>query len=167
MDLISQLRDGIFISQTKYLKEMLKKFTMEDCKLLSTPMMTGCKPDILQAVCMVAKFQADPKETHVGAIKRIFRYLKGTIGYGLWYSRSKSFDLKAYSDADWAGCVDERKSTSGGAFYLDNSLVAWHNKKQELVSLSTTETEYIAASTSCTQVLWMKQMLKDLNVEQN
>ena len=109
---ISQLNDGIFISQSKYIKEMLKKFEMEDCKLVSTPMITSCKlskddeskevdqrlyrsiigsllcvttsrPDVMQAVILVARFEANPKETHVLAIKRIFRYLKGTIEFGL------------------------------------------------------------------------------------
>ncbi|XP_043695672.1 secreted RxLR effector protein 161-like [Telopea speciosissima] len=152
---------------------------MEDCKPVSTPMMTRCKltkddaspsvdhttyrsmirsllyltvsrPDILQAVCMVARFQVGPKETHVAAMKRIFRYLKGSIDYGLWYPRTKDFTLSAYSDANWAGDVDDRKSTSGGAFYLGGSLVAWHSKKQDSVSLSTAEAEYIAATSCCT-----------------
>ena len=193
---INQLKNGMFISQTKYVKEMLKKFTMEDCKPVSTPMTTGCKlskddkaptvdqtqyrsmigsllyltatrPDILQAVCMVARFQANPKETHVTAVKRIFRYLKGTVEYGLWYPRGKDFTLIAFSDADWAGCVDDRKSTSGGAFYLGNNLVGWHSKKQDSVSLSTAEAEYIAATSCCTQILWMKQMLKDFGIQIN
>eukprot|EP00249_Psilotum_nudum_P000684 c12775_g1_i1 orf=90-335(+) len=80
---------------------------------------------------MVARFQATPKESHVVAVKRIFRYLKGTLDYGLWYPKGKDFTLIAYSDADWAGCVDDRKSTSGGAFFLRDNLVAWHSKKQD------------------------------------
>ena len=95
---------------------------------------------------MVAKFQLAPKETHVLAVKMIFRYLKGTMNLGLWYPSKKSFSLRAYSDANWAGCVDDRKSTSGGAFFLGESLVAWISKKQTSISLSTTKVEYIAAT---------------------
>ncbi|XXG82895.1 hypothetical protein AAC387_Pa10g0772 [Persea americana] len=115
--------------------------------------LTATRPNILQAVCMVARFQADLREIHVTAVKRIFRYIKGTVEYGLWYPRGKDFILLAYSDADWAGCIDDRKSTSGGAFYLGDKLVAWRSKKQDSVSLSTAEAEYIAATTCCTQVL--------------
>jgi hypothetical protein len=97
-------------------------------------------------------------------IKRIFKYLKGTMTYGLWYPRNQNFQLIAYSDADWANCVDERKSTSGGAFFLGDSLVAWLSKKQGSISLSTTEAEYIAAATCCTQILWMIQTLTYLKI---
>ena len=191
---VHQTEEGIFISQVKYVKEMLSKFKMEDSKPVSTPMTIGCKlskddkslsvdhtlyrsmigsllyltatrPDILQAVCMVARFQANPRESHVAAVKRIFRYIKGTAEYGLWYPRGRDFMLIAYSDADWAGCVDDRKSTSGGAFYLGERLVASYSKKQDFVSLSTAEAEYITATTCCTQVLWMRQMLKDLGIQ--
>jgi hypothetical protein len=85
--------------------------------------------------------------------------------YGLWYPRNQSLQLTTYSNADWANCVDERKSTSGGAFFLGNSLVAWLSKKQGSISLSTTETEYIATATCCTQVLWMIQTLANLEVK--
>ena len=106
---------------------------------------------------MVARFQAAPRESHVQAVKRIFKYLKGTMNLG-------SFSLKSYSDANWAGCIDDRKSTSGGAFFLGESLVSWISKKQTSISLSTTEVEYIAAAKCCTQVEWMKQTLQDIKV---
>ncbi|KAH9299953.1 hypothetical protein KI387_011536, partial [Taxus chinensis] len=102
-------------------------------------------PDIMQAVDMVARFQVGPKESHVQVVKRIFRYLKGTMEYGLWYPKGKDFTLTAYTDSDWAGCVDDRKSTSEGAFFLGNSLVSWLSKKQNSISLSTAKAEYIAA----------------------
>ena len=155
---IIQSNKGIFIHQTKYVKDILRKFHFEDCKPMSTPMTVGCKlskedesknvdqksyrsmigsllyvttsrPDIKQAVGMVARFQSAPKESHVQSVKRIFRYLKGTINFGLWYPSKKSFSLKAYLDAEWDGCVDDRKSTSGGAFFLGESLVSWISKK--------------------------------------
>jgi hypothetical protein len=147
---ISQTNKGIFISQTKYIKEMLKKFEMEDYKPVNTPMVTGCKlskedeskeanqtlyrsmignllyvttsrPYIMQAVGLVGRFQDAPKETHVQEVKRIFRYLKGTLDFGLWYPTGKYFTLTTYTDADWEGSVDDRKSTSGGAFFLGNN----------------------------------------------
>ena len=110
-------------------------------------------------------FEATPKETHVLAVKRIFRYLKGTINFGLWYPKGNDLTLVAYTDADWAGNIDDRKSTSGATFYLGDCLVSWLSKKQSSVSLSTIEVEYIAATTCCTQVLWMKQTLRDIQVK--
>ena len=91
---------------------------------------TASRLDVKQDVGMVARFQSTPKENHVQAVKRIFRYLKGTINLGLWYPNKKSFSLKVHSGADWAGCVDDRKSTSGGAFFLGESLVSWINKNR-------------------------------------
>jgi hypothetical protein len=191
---ITQRSDGIFISQEKYLREMLKRFQMEDSKPVGTPMVIGCKlrkdddspdvdqrsyrsmigtllyitascPDIMHVVGMVGRYQAAPKQSHLQAVKRIFRYLKEKMNYGMWYPKNQSLQLTAYSDADCANCVDERKSTSGGAFFLGNSLVAWISKKQGSISLSTTEAQYIAAATCCIQVLWMIQTLADLEVK--
>ena len=85
--------------------------------------------------------------------------------YGLWYPRNQNFQLNAYLDADWVNCLDERKSTSGGAFFLGDSLVAWLGKKQSSIALLTTEVEYIAAAACCTQVVWMIQALADLKVK--
>ena len=193
---ISQRTEGIFITQTKYIKEMLKKFQMEDCKPVSTPMITGCKlskddeskevdqrlyrsmigsllyvtasrPDVMQAIGQVARFQAAPKENHIIAVKRIFKYLKGTVDFGLWYPKGNDLTLIAYSDADWAGCVDDRKITSGIAFFLGGCLVSWSSKKQSSMSLSTAEAKYIAATACCTQILWMKQTLQDIQVTCN
>ncbi len=191
---IIQKSEGLFLSQEKYLNEMLKKFQMEDSSPVSTPMVSGCKLskddpspevdqktyrsmigsllyltasrlDIMHAVGMVGRFQAAPKQSHLVAVKRIFKYLKGTLTYGLWYPRNQNFQLMAYSDAGWANCVDERKSTSGGAFFFGDSLVAWLSKKQSSISLSITEVEYIAAATCCSQILWMIQSLADLEVK--
>ena len=128
---------------------------------------TASKLDVMQAVGQVARFQATPKETHIIAVERIFRYLKGTVDFGLWYPKGNDLTLIAYSDADWAGCVDDRKSTSGTAFFLGGCLVSWSSKKQSSVSLSTAEAEYIAAAACCTQILWMKQTLQDIHVTCN
>ena len=179
---INQCDRGIAITQTKYINEMLKRFKMEECKPVGTPMVTGCKlskddssenvdqtlyrsmigsllyatasrPDIMHAVCQVGRFQAAPKNAHLVAVKRIFRYLKGTADHGLWYPKGKSLDLYAFTDADWAGCVDDRKSTSGAAFFLGDCLVSWSSKKQPSISLSIAEAEYIVAAGCCTQIL--------------
>jgi hypothetical protein len=190
---INQSSVGLFISQEKYLKEMLKKFQMEDSSPISTPMVVICKlskdyispdvdqrtyrsmigslmyitashSDIMQVVGMVCRYQSAPKQSHLQVVKRIFKYLKGTMTYGLWYTRNQNFQLTAYSDVDWENCLDERKSTSGGAFFLGDSLVAWLSKKHGSISLSTTEAEYIIVATSYTQILWMIQTLIDLKV---
>ena len=119
----------------------------------------------MHVVGMVGRYQATPKQSHLLAVKRIFKYLKGTMNYGLRYPRNQNFQLSVYSDVDWANSVDERKSMSGGAFFLGESLLAWLSKKQGSISLSTTEAEYIATTTCYTQVLWMIQTLADLEVK--
>nr|GEY24975.1 uncharacterized mitochondrial protein AtMg00810-like [Tanacetum cinerariifolium] len=113
------------------------------------------------ATCICARYQANPNEHHVSAVKRIFRYLKGTINLGLWYSKDSGFDLTAYSDADHAGCHLDRKSTSGSVQFLGDKLVCWSSKKQNCVSISTAELEYVAVSGCCAQVLWMRTQLTD------
>jgi hypothetical protein len=103
------------------------------------------RPDIMLSICMCARFQADPKEVHLRAVKRILRYLVYTPKFGLWYPRGSTFDLIGYSDANWAGCKFNRKSTSGTCQFLGRSLVSWASKKQNSVALSTAKAEYIAA----------------------
>ncbi|GJX23521.1 copia protein [Tanacetum coccineum] len=105
--------------------------------------------------------QAKPTEMHLTAIKRIFRYLKGTINMGLWYPKDSGFELKAFADADYAGCHDTRRSTSGSAQFLGHRLVSWSSKKQKSTAISTTEAEYIALSGCCAQILWMRSQLRD------
>ena len=90
--------------------------------------------DIANAVGIIARFQADPKEYHYAAVKSIFRYLKGTSDYGIWYDRSSDFTLCAYTDVDWASNMDDKKSTNGGAFFLGGRLVSWLRKKQDCIS---------------------------------
>ncbi|XP_077237360.1 secreted RxLR effector protein 161-like [Tasmannia lanceolata] len=118
------------------------------------------------SVCICARFQSGPKESHLSAVKRIFKYLKGTP-LGLWYERSNEFNLVGFSDADFAGCRIDRKSTSGTCQFLGRSLVSWFSKKQNSVALSTTEAEYIAAGACCAQILWMKNTLMDYNLAFN
>jgi hypothetical protein len=129
--------------------------------------LTASRPDIAFSVGVCAHFQANPKESHLTAVKRIIRYVNNTLLYGIWYSRETNLVVVGYSDADWAGNADDRKSTSGGCFYVGNNLVAWMSKKQASISLSTVETEYIAAGSCCTQLLWMKTLLGDYRFSQD
>ena len=190
---IKQLREGTFINQAKYLQDMLKRFKMTEMKGVATPMVTKChlaldpngkevdqkvyrsmigsllylcasRPDIVLSVGVCARYQASPKESHMMALKRIFRYLVDTPRYGLWYPKGSSFFLNGYTDADWAGDKDDRKSTSGACQFLGRSLVCWSSKKQNCISLSTAEAEYVAAASGCTQLLWMRQTLKEYGV---
>eukprot|EP00253_Pinus_taeda_P014840 PITA_14840 len=122
--------------------------------------LTGTWPDIMHAAGIVGRFQANPKEAHLQAVKRIFKYLQGTQNYGLWYPRNVDVTLHAYIDADWAGSVDDRKSTSGGALFMGSILVSWFSKKQSSIALSIAEAEYVAAASCYTQLLWMMQNLQ-------
>eukprot|EP00253_Pinus_taeda_P014253 PITA_14253 len=190
---IQQNEGSIFLSQTNYLKQILKKYGMEDSKPVCTPMVTGCslsendesvavhqptyrsvigsllyligtRLDIMHAVGMVGRFQANPKETHLQAVKRIFKYLQGTQNYGLWYPRDTYLTLHAYTYADWAGSVDDKKRTSGGAFFMGSTLVSWFSKKQSSIAVSTAEAEYVVVASCCTQLLWMIQTLQDFQI---
>ena len=190
---VKQLKDGIFISQEKYCKELLKKFDMNQCKAISTPISTSCqldqdfagksvdqtkyrgligsllyltasRPDIMFVVCLCARYQSDPKESHYNAAKRILKYLQGSKEVGLWYPNKVSLNLIGFSDSDFAGCKVDRKSTSGTCHMLGSSLISWHCKKQACVALSTAEAEYIAAGSCCAQTLWLRQQLSDFGI---
>ncbi|GAU51185.1 hypothetical protein TSUD_412110 [Trifolium subterraneum] len=190
---IKQQEDGIFICQEKYVNDLLKKYKMNEAKIMSTPMhpstsldkdekgkdvsekeyrgiigsllyLTASRHDIVFAVGLCARFQTSPKESHLIAVKRSFRYLVGTPDVGLWYKKGSHFDLQAYCDADNAGDKIERKSTSGGCQFLGEALVSWCCRKQNTIALSTTEAEYVAASNCCSQVLWIKNQLEDFSL---
>ncbi|GJT94162.1 putative ribonuclease H-like domain-containing protein [Tanacetum coccineum] len=187
---VKQKEDGIFISQDKYVAEILKKFDFASVKTASTPIetqkplvkdeeasdvdvhlyrsmigslmyLTASRPDIMFAVCACSRFQVTPKTSHLNAVKRIFRYLKGKPKLGLWYPRVSSFDLEAYSDSDYAGANLDRKSTTGGCQFLGRRLISWQCKKQTIVATSTTEAEYVAAANCCGQVLWIQNQMLD------
>jgi hypothetical protein len=113
------------------------------------------------SVCMCARFQFDPKECHLVSIKRILRYLVSTPCFGIWYPKGSTFDLIRYSNSDYAECKVDRKSTSGTCQFLGRSMVSWSSKKQTSVALSTAEDDYVAAGQYCTQLLWMRQTLRD------
>ena len=126
--------------------------------------LTASRPDISYSVGVYARYQANPKESHMIALKRIIKYVKTATEFGVWYSKDTNDVLAGYPDADWAGNADDRKSTSGGYFYVGNNLVFWMSKKQNSISLSTTETEYIATSSCCTQFLRMQKLLHDYGI---
>nr|GEY91833.1 retrovirus-related Pol polyprotein from transposon TNT 1-94 [Tanacetum cinerariifolium] len=172
---VNQSPCGIFINQSKYVLEILNKYGMESCDLVGTPMEikdkldldqngtpvdatkhrsmigalmyhTSSRPDIVHANCLCAWYQAKSTEKHLKEVKRIFRYLRGTANTGLWYTKDSGFELTGFSDADYAGCKDTFKSTSGGAQFLGEKLVSWSSKKQDCTALSTAEAEYVSLS---------------------
>lgn len=113
---------------------------------------------------MCARFQSNPKFSHLLAVKRIIRYLLGKVSLGLWYPKNSLCDLVGYSDSDFAGSKTDRKSTSGTCQFIGSALVSWNSKKQNSVALSTAEAEYISASSCCAQILWMKHQLSDYGI---
>ncbi|GJX34210.1 ribonuclease H-like domain-containing protein [Tanacetum coccineum] len=177
---VKQKENGIFISQDKYVGEILKKFGFFSIRSASTPMethkaltkdedgedvdvhlyrsmigslmyLTSSRPDIMFLVCACSRFQVQPKVSHLHAVKRIFRYLKGQPKLGLWYPKDSPLILEAFSDSDYTGASLDRKSTTRGCQFLDSRLIFWQCKKQTVVANSTTEAKYIAASHCCGQ----------------
>jgi hypothetical protein len=165
---IKQMEDTIFISQSKYARNVVKKFGMENSSHKRTPApthlkltkdekgmdvdqslyrsmiesllyLTASRPDITFVVGVCARYQAEPKMRHLTQVKRILKYVNGTCDYGIMYSHCENSALYGYCDADWAGSADDRKSTSGGCFFLGNNLISWFSKKQNCVALSTAE----------------------------
>nr|GFA95079.1 uncharacterized mitochondrial protein AtMg00810-like [Tanacetum cinerariifolium] len=108
--------------------------------------LTASRPNLQFAICMCARYQARPTEKHVHAVKRIFRYLRGTVHWVLWYPKDSSVALTAFTDADHAGCQDTRCSTSGNVQFLGERLISWSSKRQKSAAISSTEAEYIALS---------------------
>nr|GEX53615.1 putative ribonuclease H-like domain-containing protein [Tanacetum cinerariifolium] len=191
---VKQKTDGIFSSQDKYVAKILRKFGFIDVKSASThtetekPLLkdsdgedvdihlymlmirslmylTSFRPDIMFAVCAYARFQVTPKLSHLHAVKRIFRYLKGKTHLGLWYPRDSPFNLVAYYDSDYAGASLDRNSITKGCQFLGCRLISWQCKKQTVVATSSTKAEYVATASCCAQVLWIKNQLLDYGYE--
>ncbi|XP_058745843.1 uncharacterized mitochondrial protein AtMg00810-like [Vicia villosa] len=179
---IKQMEDFTFLTQSKYAKNIVNKFGMDNASHKRTPApthqnlskdeggisvdqslyrsmigsliyLTASRPDIAFAVGVCARYQAGTKVSHLNQVKRILKYVNGTSDYGILYTIGSDPVLTGYCDADWVGC-----------FFLSNNLISWFSKKQNCVSLSTAEAEYIAAGSSCSQLVWMKQMLTAYNV---
>jgi hypothetical protein len=126
---------------------------------------TVTRPDIQFSVCLCARFQASQRTSHRQAVKLIFSYLRHTPNFGLWYSASSSLALHVFSDVDFVGCQLDRKSTSGTCQILGSSLVSWSSRKQSCVAQSTTEAEYVAAASCCSQLLWITYTMSDFGEE--
>ncbi|CAJ2645639.1 unnamed protein product [Trifolium pratense] len=162
---INQKKEGTYVHQTKYTKELLKKFNLDDCKIMNTPMHSTTKIEDEGKVDQ--KVYRDPRESHLTAVKRIFRYLKGTTNLGLLYKKSNDYVLNGFCDADYAGDKIERKSTSGNCQFISENLISWASKRQTTIALSTAEAEYISAAKCCTQLLWLKYQLEDYQLQPN
>ncbi|GKD33141.1 hypothetical protein Tco_1248650 [Tanacetum coccineum] len=160
------MEDGIFFNQSKYIKEMLKKFGLEDSKPTKTPMSTEIKltkDDEADSVDS-SKYRENPKTTHLEAVKRIFRYIRGTSHLGLWYPKGTRIETIVYADSDHAGDYVDRKSISGVCTFMRCCLTCWFAKKQTALAISKTEAEYVSAGKACQQALWMKQALIDYGI---
>ncbi|GJX89910.1 putative ribonuclease H-like domain-containing protein [Tanacetum coccineum] len=155
---VKQQPDGIFISQDKYVADILKKFDFLSIRTTTT-LIESNKPLVKDEDGI--DVDVTPKASHLNVVKRIFRYLKHQPKLGLWYPKDLPFELEAYSDSDYAGASLDRKSTTGGCQFLGRRLISWQCKKQTIVANSTTETEYVAAANCCGQVLWIENQMMD------
>ncbi|KAJ0556958.1 putative RNA-directed DNA polymerase [Helianthus annuus] len=192
---VEKKKDGLFICQKKYAKSLLEKFGMSECKRVPTPMnvndkfrvedgsklvnekqfrslvggliyLTHTRPDILFSVSLISRFMQKPTAIHLGAAKRILRYIAGTVGHGLWYGRTKTVKLEGFTDSDWASSYEDRKSVSAYMFSIGSSAISWSSKKQPVVALSTCEAEYIAANSAACQGVWLRKLLLELGYDQ-
>jgi hypothetical protein len=188
---VERRSQGLFLHQRQYTVDILERAGMVDCKPCATPVDTQGKlsatgppvadptgyrslagalqyllftrPDIAYAVQQVCLHMHDPREPHLTALKRILRYLRGTLDFGLLLRRSSTTELRVYTDADWAGCPDTRRSTSGYAVFLGDSLVSWSSKRQPVVSRSSAEAEYRAVANGVAEAAWLRQLLHELH----
>ncbi|GJX17714.1 retrovirus-related pol polyprotein from transposon TNT 1-94 [Tanacetum coccineum] len=176
----ARITSGIFINQSKYALESLKKYGFDSCDPVDTPMVEKSKLDedkegkvvdpshyrgmigtLLYLTANQGSRKSRPPKALKCGIKGSFRYLKGTVHRGLWYPKDSSIALTAFADADHAGCQDTRRSTSGSMQLLGDRLVSWSSKRQKSAAISSTEAEYIALSGCCAQILWMRSQLTD------
>uniref|UniRef100_A0A6N2KS35 Reverse transcriptase Ty1/copia-type domain-containing protein n=1 Tax=Salix viminalis TaxID=40686 RepID=A0A6N2KS35_SALVM len=193
---VTQNNEGIFISQRKYAQDVLLRFEMNNSNATKTPMVSGVKltkdeagtrvdatqykqmigslmyltvsrSNLMYVMSLVSRYMETPTEVHMMAVKRILRYIKGTSELGIHYRRGEEIEgIVAYSDSDYAGDLDDRRSTPGYVFMMGTGVVAWCSKKQAMVTLSTTEAEFISAAVCACQVIWMLRVLNHLGWEQ-
>lgn len=185
------------IDQSEYIRSILQRFNMENCKPVATPLepskrftktteedesfnvtlyqqAIGCltyaslisRPDIAAATGTLAQHMSNPSTEHWSGVKRMLRYLKGTMNYGLCYSDNGSNQLVGFSDADWAGDLDTRRSTSGYTFYIGKALVSWSSRRQSTVARSSTEAEYVALSSASQEAIWLRRLMSDISFQE-
>jgi hypothetical protein len=188
---VTRQPSSLFLSQKHYILDILDRAGMTDCKPCNTPIDTSSKlssdgprisyptqyrslagalqylvftrPDIAYAVQPACLFMHDPREPHLALVKRILRYLRHTLDYRFLIHKSSLDNLIVYTDADWAGCPDTRKSTSGYAVFLGDNLLSWSSKRQPIVSRSSAEAEYRAVANGVAQATWLRQLLLELH----
>nr|GEW91104.1 copia-type polyprotein [Tanacetum cinerariifolium] len=191
---VLQTAAGIHVSQYKYAIEILSRFKMSDCNAVMNPIVPGCKlkseegelvdetlfkslvgslmyitttrPDIQFIVSYISRFMSKPTDSHLVAAKRVLRYLQGTLDYGIWYRRGGKGEMEVFTDSDFAGDWNDRKSTSGYLVLWDGAAITWSSKKQSVVALSSTEAEYVAAAACACQVVWLRGILEELGLQQ-
>ena len=192
---MNQSEAGIHLSQRKYAGEILKRFNMEDCNSVKSPIVPGCKlvkddqsgfvdatvykqmvgcimylaatrPDIMFVAGQLCRYMETPTEQHMTAMKKVLRYIQGTKELGIFYKRGSYDRLVAYSDSDYAGDYDNRRSTSGYVCFLSGAAIAWSSKRQPIVTLSTTEAEFVAATACACQVMWLRRVFEHIGLAQ-
>ncbi|KAM2315364.1 hypothetical protein ACFX1S_028273 [Malus domestica] len=181
------------LTQSRYASDLLRKFKMDQCKPSPTPFLSSLRlsahdgdplsdpdvyrsmvgglqyltltrPDISFAVNQVCQYMHNPKSTHLQAVKRIYRYIKGTVEQGLLFHSSPDFSIQGFSDADWAGSIDDRRSTSGACIFLGPNLLTWTAKKQSTVSRSSSKAEYRALATTAAEIRWFCYLFRELGI---
>ncbi|KAL1213897.1 Retrovirus-related Pol polyprotein from transposon TNT 1-94 [Cardamine amara subsp. amara] len=188
---IIQDEDGMFLSQKKYARRLLEKFGMNECKSLSTPLTThgksekgdyeefkdvtkyrsivggllylcASRPDLMYASSYLSRYMAKPLKRHYQEAKRVLRYVKGTTEYGVQFKSTQEPELVGYSDSDWGGSVEDKKSTSGYVFTLGSAVFCWNSNKQKTVAQSTAEAEYIAVCAATNQAIWLQRLVNEV-----
>ncbi|KAG8502733.1 hypothetical protein CXB51_000654 [Gossypium anomalum] len=192
---VSQTQHGIFLSQKAFASKILSKFSVQNCKATSTPVVIGKKlssegdfekvsesnyrslvgcllcltatrPDIMFSVSLLSRFMHCCNEKHFQVAKRVLRYIKGTKSYGMLFSKVENMKLIGYANSDWVGSIDDMKSTSGYLFTLGSAIFCWSSKKQNVVAQSIDEVEYVAAASAVNQAIWLRKIMADLNLHQ-
>ncbi|XP_050888690.1 secreted RxLR effector protein 161-like [Lathyrus oleraceus] len=186
---------GVFICQKRYAENILKKFGMYDCKPIDIPLLvneklkkedggrlvdasvyrslvgslfylTTSRLDLMCAASLLPRFMSKPSHLHLGAAKRVLRYVMGTMEHGIRFEKNSKLEAKGYYDSDCAGSIDDMKSTSVYVFNLGSGVISWCSKKQDTVAQSSTEADYLAAGLATQQSLWLRRILEDIGEKQ-
>jgi hypothetical protein len=183
---------GIYLCQRKYVLDLLAETGMLGCRPAATPIeqnhrvladsgdpvdkyqyqrlvgrliyLSHTRPDIAYAVSVVSRYMHDPRSGHLDSVNRILRYLKSCPGKGILFSNNGDLNIEGYTDADWAGCLDDRRSTSGYCVFVGKNLVGWRSKKQSVVARSTAEAEFRSMASGVCELIWLKLLLRELHL---